>query len=88
MVMVCQLGRRAVGTTVMLNVIFTYQQHLRFQRWVEHLSPPSRSNTLAKFFRDDMPPLDVWMVLHAYLLNPQLACAVPSKIPFLIYFID
>ncbi|KAI9467246.1 hypothetical protein BJY52DRAFT_57416 [Lactarius psammicola] len=43
----------------------------RFQRWVEHLSPPSRSNTLAKFVRRDMPPLDVWMVLHAYLLNPQ-----------------
>jgi hypothetical protein len=43
----------------------------RFQRWVEHLSPPSRTHTLAKFVRNDMPPLDVWMVLHAYLLNPQ-----------------
>lgn len=43
----------------------------RFQRWVEHLSQPSRSNTLARFVRNDLPPLDVWMVLHAYLLNPQ-----------------
>ncbi|KAI9447796.1 hypothetical protein H4582DRAFT_2068384 [Lactarius indigo] len=43
----------------------------RFQRWVEHLFPPSRSNTFAKFVRRDMPPLDVWMVLHAYLLSPQ-----------------
>ncbi|KAI0265155.1 hypothetical protein BC834DRAFT_802695, partial [Gloeopeniophorella convolvens] len=43
----------------------------RFQRWLEKLSPPSRSNTLAKFVRNDMPPIDVWMVLHAYLLNPQ-----------------
>ncbi|KAI0248716.1 hypothetical protein BJV78DRAFT_1276476 [Lactifluus subvellereus] len=43
----------------------------RFQRWVEHLSPPSKSNTLARFVRNNMPPLDVWMVLHAYFLNPQ-----------------
>ena len=77
MVMVCQLGRRAVGIPmVILDVNFTYQQLLRFQRWVENLSPPSRSHTLAKFVRNDVPPLDVWMVLHAYLLNPQLVCAV------------
>jgi hypothetical protein len=63
-----------------LDVKFTYREHLRFQRWVEHLSPPSKSHTLAKFVRNEMPPLDVWMVLHAYLLNPQLACAVPSGI--------
>ncbi|KAH9049000.1 hypothetical protein EDB84DRAFT_1410083 [Lactarius hengduanensis] len=43
----------------------------RFQRWVEHISPPSTPNTFAKFVRNDMPPLDVWMVLHAYLLSPQ-----------------
>ncbi|KAH8986680.1 hypothetical protein EDB92DRAFT_2020747 [Lactarius akahatsu] len=43
----------------------------RFQRWVEHLSPPSGPNTFAEFVCSDMPPLDVWMVLHAYLLNPQ-----------------
>jgi len=43
----------------------------RFQRWVECLSPPLRLNTFARFIRNDMPPLDVWMVLHAYLLNPQ-----------------
>ncbi|KAH9002363.1 hypothetical protein EDB86DRAFT_2827331 [Lactarius hatsudake] len=42
-------------------------------RWVEHISPPSTPNTFAKFVRNDMPPLDVWMVLHAYLLSPQLA---------------
>ena len=45
----------------------------RFQRWVEHLSPPSRLNTLARFVRKNLPPLDVWMVLHAYMLNPQSA---------------
>ncbi|KAH9035881.1 hypothetical protein EDB85DRAFT_2211533, partial [Lactarius pseudohatsudake] len=39
----------------------------RFQRWVEHLLP----NTFAEFVCSDMPPLDVWMVLHAYLLSPQ-----------------
>jgi len=43
----------------------------RFQRWVENLSPPSKLNTLEKFVRRNLPPLDVWMVLHAYLLNPQ-----------------
>ncbi|KAI9513159.1 hypothetical protein F5148DRAFT_1156507 [Russula earlei] len=43
----------------------------RFQRWIEYLPPPSKSNTFAKFVRNDVPPLDVWMVLHAYLLNPQ-----------------
>ncbi|KAH9044046.1 hypothetical protein EDB83DRAFT_2295197 [Lactarius deliciosus] len=43
----------------------------RFQRWVEHLSPPSGPNTFAKFVCSDMPPLDVWMVFHAYLLSPQ-----------------
>jgi hypothetical protein len=81
--MVCQLGCRAVGIPmVMFDVKFTYQQLLRFQRWVEHLSPPSRTHTLSKFVRNDMPPLDVWMVLHAYLLNPQLAPAVSSKIRF------
>lgn len=79
MVMVCQLGRRAVGIPWLCDVKFIYKQLLRFQRWVEHITPPSRSHTLAKFVRNDMPPLDVWMVLHAYLLNPQLAPAVPSK---------
>jgi hypothetical protein len=44
---------------------------IRFQRWVEHLPPPSKLNTLEKFVRRNLPPLDVWMVLHAYLLNPQ-----------------
>ena len=44
---------------------------IRFQRWVEHLPPPSKFNTLEKFVRRNLPPLDVWMVLHAYLLNPQ-----------------
>ena len=44
---------------------------VRFQRWVECLSPPLKQNTFARFVRNDMPPIDVWMVLHAYLLNPQ-----------------
>jgi hypothetical protein len=50
---------------------------IRFQRWVEHLSPPSKLNTLEKFVRRNLPPLDVWMVLHAYLLNPQ-SVGLPS----------
>jgi hypothetical protein len=49
----------------------TWTGGIRFQRWVEHLSPPSKLNTLEKFVRRNLPPLDVWMVLHAYLLNPQ-----------------
>jgi len=57
---------------------------LRFQRWVECLSPPLKQNTFARFIRNDMPPIDVWMVLHAYLLNPQSAFSLSSRILSLI----
>ena len=73
--------------TTVFDVEFTYETTARFQRWAEHITLPSRSHTLAKFVRNDMPPLDVWMVLHAYLLNPQLASAVPSKNPFLNFLL-
>lgn len=52
---------------------------IRFQRWVEHLPPPSKLNTFEKFVRRNLPPLDVWMVFHAYLLNPQ-SVHLPSTI--------
>jgi hypothetical protein len=70
---------------------FSYKTHshgfgsvIRFQRWVECLSPPVKSNTFARFIRNDMPPIDVWMVLHAYMLNPQLASLPSLGIPSLI----
>ena len=58
---------------------------VRFQRWVEHIPPPSKLNTLEKFVRRNLPPLDVWMVLHAYLLNPQ-SVHLPSTNRYLILY--
>lgn len=57
---------------------------IRFERWVQHLSPPLRLNTFARFIKNDIPPIDVWMVLHAYLLNPQSASPSLSGISSLI----
>jgi hypothetical protein len=39
----------------------------RFHRWILTLKPVSDERFIPKF----LPPLDVWMVLHTYLLNPQ-----------------
>jgi hypothetical protein len=91
MVMVSQSGRRKASTkyTDQHSPCKTNSHGLglviRFERWVQHLSPPLRSNTFARFIQNDLPPIDVWMVLHAYLLNPQLASLSFSGIPSLIY---
>ena len=39
----------------------------RFHRWMSTLKPVSDERFIPKF----LPPVDVWMVLHTYLLNPQ-----------------
>jgi hypothetical protein len=71
-----------------LTFSLTWTRVIRFQRWVEHLSPPSKLNTLARFVRNNLPPLDVWMVLHAYLLNPQSARLPSTRAQCLIYLLD
>ncbi|KAF9235563.1 hypothetical protein BU15DRAFT_51289 [Melanogaster broomeanus] len=38
----------------------------RFERWVQSL----QFVPLAKFVTEHMPPLDVWLVWHAYILSP------------------
>src|SRR5260221_11806153 len=89
MVMVCQSSCRKASTKCVphcLTFASALPTHgfgsvIRFQRWVECLSPPLKQNTFARFIRNDMPPIDVWMVLHAYLLNPQSATIPPVENP-------
>ena len=45
----------------------------RFQRWVETLKP---HEDWESWLREELPPLDVLMVWHAYTLNPM---CVPSS---------
>lgn len=39
----------------------------RFRRWAQN---STRFLTKESFFKREIPPLDVWMVWHSYMLNP------------------
>ena len=49
----------------------------RFQRWVETLKPHADWES---WLREELPPLDVLMVWHAYTLNPMCVLAFSDLI--------
>ncbi|KAI0792010.1 hypothetical protein C8Q75DRAFT_805056 [Abortiporus biennis] len=53
----------------------------RFQRWVNVIGPPG--NNITQWIEDDMPPIDVIMVWHTYLLNPSWYAEDCIRLPLL-----
>jgi len=51
----------------------------RFQLWTENLT----SETKEDFFASGIPPLDVWMVWHSYMLNPEWYAEDIERLPSL-----
>ncbi|KAI0272599.1 hypothetical protein BC834DRAFT_355152 [Gloeopeniophorella convolvens] len=57
----------------------------RFQRWLEGLPERTRTTAAPRVLKEDGPPIDVWMVWHSYLLNPEFfaddCCRLPVMRP-------
>ncbi|KZV60866.1 hypothetical protein PENSPDRAFT_564730, partial [Peniophora sp. CONT] len=66
---------------------WTWFVHLaveRFDRWIRQVPRTSSRGVDSPWNADDAPPLDVWMVWHAYLLNPRCYAEDTQRVPDLV----
>ena len=62
---------RSVCRVALTCTLFEYH-HLRFQRWAQHFPRATlMKGAQSPWDVENTPPLDVWLVWHAYLLNPR-----------------